>query len=345
MAAVFTRNLSHLLEISPIERLSAFQGDYESNSSSNDQNNPGNGIEQKIKSREGKEEISFGRYSENEKQSKNFTSYEQLDALYRRLSRAIPVKVEAITRSQGLILGPLNHRAFNPETDDSNKIKLTKLFIDDKGVNFGYQKQPLTTQARFKIQRKSFPDFKMVVLDNSGSMKGGIDGDSGRTSFIPWGDKSKYHYALLGFYGIENFLQNQGIAQYIDHGLSLFSSTTRYKEAGFRDVEQLRKLALTPEFGNTRLNADVLAKALHGRESFVLSLSDGEIENWDSEKNKIKELLENNYFAHIQIGGENHYTKDLISWNVPVFYVNSGEDLSKLMVNVAKKTYERFTNN
>ena len=347
MASSFAKNLAHLLEISPKEKLSAFQGNgdgegKESNAES--EGSAGNGIEEKIGSREGKEEISFGRYSGNENQSTNLTSYEQLDSLYRKLGRAIPVKIEAMTRSQGVSLGPLNYRAFDAEKDDPNKIKFTKMFLTDDGLEFGHEKQPLTTQARYKMQRKSFPDFKMVVLDNSGSMKEGINGGgNGNTNFIPWGDQSKYHYALLGFYGIENFLQSQGIAQYINHGVSLFSNTTRYKETGFLELEQLRKLALSPEFGNTRLDAETLVRSLDGRESFVLSLSDGAIENWSSQKAKVKDLAKNNYFAHIQIGGETEYTRDLISWDVPVFYVSSGNDLSKLMVDVAKKTYVRFT--
>ena len=35
--------------------------------------------------------------------------------------------------------------------------------------------------------------------------------------------------------------------------------------------------------------------------------------------------------------------KDLESLGIPVFSVNSGEDLSTLMVNITKKTYEHYT--
>ena len=192
----------------------------------------------------------------------------------------------------------------------------------------------------------------MVVLDNSGSMKyntnneyeiNGEPKNVGKNSFIPWGDNSKYHYALLGFYGIENFLQLQGIAQYIRHGLSLFSSSTRYKESDFASIMELRKLALSPEFGNTKLDAGYLINALNGRESFVLSISDGEIGNWSESKSKFFELAGQNYFAHVQIGSRNGFTNDLESHSLPVFYVNSGDELSKLMVDTAMNTYRRFT--
>jgi hypothetical protein len=328
---------------SPTERLSAFSAEG-GNSEENKEGQAGNGIEEKMKTNEGKEEISHGRYSCGEKQSGNLTSYEQLDSLYRRLAKPLTVRVEAMTKKTGLTIAPLTRRPFDEEKDDPAKIKLSKLYITDGGLKFAYPDQPLTVTARSKFQRRSFPDFKMVVLDNSGSMKQGIDsGGVGKTSFIPWGDNSKYHYALLGFYGIENFLQRQGIAQYIEHGLSAFSSTTRFKKAGFSGIDEVRKLALAPEFGNTYIDAQTLKQALEGRESFVLSLSDGEVGNWDQEKAAFADLAKRNHYAHIQIGSPTQFSRDLESWEIPVFPVNSGGDLSRLMVDITKKTYEHYT--
>ena len=114
----------------------------------------------------------------------------------------------------------------------------------------------------------------------------------------------------------------------------------------FFKLDQLRKKALFPEWGGTRLDASILITALRGRESFVLSISDGAIKNWDSEKATFKDIAKNNFYAHIQIGAENDktdFTQDLESWNVPVMYVTSGDALSRLMVNIAKDTYRRFT--
>ena len=344
MAEIFTRNLADLLDVSPQERLSAFSQDGKGDGETQEQK-AGNGIEQKMGAREGKEEIAFGRYGGNESLSTNLTNYEQLDALYRKLARAIPVKVEAMTKEQSLQVGTINFRAFDPEKDDPAKVKVSKLTLGKDGLTFSYPNQPLTVDSRFKMQRKSFPDFKLVVLDNSGSMKQDPNNGNniGRTSTIPWGDNSKYHYALLGFYGIENFLARQGVAQYINHGLSLFSSQTRFGESDFFKLDQLRKKALSPDWGGTKLDARVLTGALKGRESFVLSISDGEIENWSSEKASFEALAKNNHYAHIQIGGRTSFTGDLESWQCPVFYVSNGNDLSKLMVDVAKNTYKRFT--
>lgn len=347
MAATFAKHVADLLEQQPQERLSAFSDKEGSGQgkSGKQQQPAGNGIEQKMKTKEGKEVVSFGRYSSGDTHSPSFTSFEQLDSVYQRLARAIPVRVEAMTREQGLQIAPLNYRPFDEERDDPLKMKTSKFFVNDKGIQFGYAKQPLSITARSKVQRKSFPDFKLVMIDNSGSMQQAPDGtdEVGATTYIPWGDKSKYHFALLGFYGVENFLQNQGIAQYINHGVSLFSSNTRYKEAGFSSIDEVRKHALSPDWGNTNLDASNLITALQGRESFVLSLSDGVIGNWNSQRENFKKGMEKNHYAHLQFGGETPFTQDLASWGVPVFYVTEGQHLSKLMVDITKNTYQRLT--
>ncbi len=102
-------------------------------------------------------------------------------------------------------------------------------------------------------------------------------------------------------------------------------------------------MALSPEFGGTTIDAKLLLDALKGRESFVLSISDGEIQNWDSAKGKFMELAKRNYYAHIQVGSSNSFTSDLEASGLPVSYVNSGEDLSKLMVKAAMDAYRGFT--
>ena len=144
MAQKFAKNLSDLLDESPEEKLSAFSQDFESQDGEEQKQDvhPGNGIEQKTKTREGKEEISYGRYSSKESQSSNLTSYEQLDSLYRRLARDIPVEVEAMTKEQGLQIAPLNYRAFDEEKDDPSRMKTSKIFFTDQGMRFGHANQP-----------------------------------------------------------------------------------------------------------------------------------------------------------------------------------------------------------
>lgn len=342
MAQNYAESISPLLDSIPNERMSAYSQGEGQESGESEEQKPGNGIEEGVNTKKGKEEIAYGRYMSGEGQSPNIQSFEQLDALYQKLAKDIPVKVEAISRESSMEISPLTYRAFDSEKDNPLKIKTSKFFVNEDGFNFAYPSQPLTIDYKQKIQKKSFPDFKMVLIDNSGSMKNGINGGSGKTNFIPFGDKSKYHFALLGYYGIENFLQKQGIAPYIEHGVSLFSDKTRFKKGDYNDLIKTRKLLFEPNWGCTNLDAGVLKDALGGKESFFMSISDGEVSNWNSEKSEIKKLMEQNHYAHIQLGSETNMTEDLESWGMPVFYVNSGKDLSKLMVDITKKTYHPF---
>ncbi len=346
MAEKYAKAISELLDEIPKERLSAYDSGQSENSDEQEGNirkhKVRNGVEQKVYTKEGKAEIAYGRYSAGEGQSPNIQSFEQLDSLYQILAKDIPVKVEAVTKESSIDISPLNYRSFDSEKDNPLKIKTSKFFFNEEGFNFAYPNQPLTIDYRQKMQKKSFPDFKMVLVDNSGSMKNGINGGAGSTKFIPYGDNSKYHWALIGCYGIENFLQKQGISPYINHGVSLFSDSTRFKKGNYNDLIEIRKLLLQPDWRNTNIDANILKQALEGEESFLVSLSDGEIGNWSSEKDEIKKLTESNYYAHIQLGQETEVTKDLESWGMPVFYVNSGQDLSKLMVGIAHNTYNKF---
>lgn len=348
MARLFTKAILPLIKDQPPQqKLSAYQKPEKGEGSPKEeeeeqQGYPGNGIEDKTQTQEGKEEVAYGRFKAKEGKSSNLTEFEQLDAVYKRLARAIPVKVETMSREQALAIGTINYKLFDPETDDPRRINPNKLVLEGRELGFAHPNMPLVIPSRSKVQRKSFPDFKMVMIDTSGSMTDGLNGSKGDTSFIPWGDKSKYHYALLGLYGIENFLQRQGIAQYIKHGLSLFSNSTSYAEGGFNDLQKIRKQALNPQFGGTSLDTSVLKQALSGKESFVVSISDGEIANWVSERDDFKKLMEQSQYGHIQIGRGNEFTSDLEAWGKPVFYVKTGEELSRMMVDLAKKTYNRY---
>src|SRR4030067_3076529 len=117
MAGTFAKELADLLDSQPQERLSAFSSP-QSQGSGKQEQKAGNGIEQKMPTREGKEEVAFGRYNSGDKISPHFTSFEQLDALYQKLSRDITVKVDAMTREQSLVIAPLNYRPFDEERDN-----------------------------------------------------------------------------------------------------------------------------------------------------------------------------------------------------------------------------------
>ena len=128
MAGVFTKNLSDLLDVAPTERLSAFSSEGTGEPSEGEgrakvSHNLEMEFEKRPEQRDGKEEISYGRYAGNDEQSPNFTSFEQLDSLYRRLAKAIPVNVEVMSKRSGLEIAPLTFRPFDEEKDDPRRIK------------------------------------------------------------------------------------------------------------------------------------------------------------------------------------------------------------------------------
>src|SRR3989339_668927 len=178
MAEQYARAMSNLLDEMPQERMSAYDSGQGSPEDSKEKKS-GNGVEEKSKSNEGKEEIVYGRYKAGETQSPNIESFEQLDTLYQKLAQDIPVKVEAITRESSMEISPLNYRPFDEETDNPLKIKTSKFFFDENGFNFAYPNQPLTIDYKQKVQRKAFPNLSLIWLDASGSMASGINGDSG----------------------------------------------------------------------------------------------------------------------------------------------------------------------
>lgn len=299
----------------------------------------GSAFDKKLGTREGKEDAAGARYEAGNGQSQLRESYEQLDALYRCLARSIPVEVETFTRSHSFPLAPYGREEYNPERHDLLSRKINLGIQADGSVGVIVNKGSIMADAPYKKSVRKFPKFRLAVLDTSESMSWAPDGNRtsiGSTAFIPWGDNSRYHYALLGYYGIEAFLQRQHIAPYVDAGVVNFSSQTLGATG-----EDARKLLLTPQFGSTVLDVEAL-RAHTGDGSFLLSLSDGDIQNWGSIKNEYHALLQGNIAAHIQIGAHTAFSRDLKKWGVPVYQVSSGEDLSRLMVKVASTAYKSY---
>jgi len=90
------------------------------------------------------------------------------------------------------------------------------------------------------------------------------------------------------------------------------------------------------------MDCDTLEAALSGEQSFVLSLSDGEFPNWETQNDRCKEIISHHAYAHIQLGRPNKFTRDLQSWGILVYFVDKNNPLEKLMVDVTQKTYQRF---
>lgn len=314
-------------------------------SSQPDNPDDGSAFDKKLATREGQEKTAAGRYASGKGTAAHRDEYEQLDSLYRRLARDIPVEVETFSETFTFPLAPWGKEPFDPDTH-SLITRKASIGLNDEGeaaliVNRGW----VEGNAPYKRNITKFPNLRVALIDTSGSMRyntnnehdsDGQPANVGNTSFIPWGDNSKYHYALLGYYGIESFLQRQHIAPYVDNGVVNFSTETQAATG-----ERTRRLLLTPQWGNTVLDPEKLKQQLRG-DTFLLSLSDGDIHNWEDVRERYQEVVAGCMYAHIQIGRENAFTADLEAWGIPVHYVSSGNDLTRLMVKAASDGYKAY---
>lgn len=324
----FTKALGPLLEDQPKMRLCFGK-------------NPGEAspFDQQLKLPQIMEDVAYGRYKSGEGPSEHTDSQLQLDALYRKMSRALPVRTSDYTRASGVPVAHYGRRYLG----DGEEVKITRV----KGIGFGENgdlalrvtRHELKHPAEFKVHPRKFPKLKIALIDTSGSM--GEDPSGGRnvgnTTFIPWGDNSKYHYALKGLYGIDNFLEKQGVAPYVESEAIVFSgSTATSGRRKLRSDEERRLLLRTPS-GGTTLDTNFINSS--AEKEFLISVSDGAISNWSSIKDAYKKAVEKKDYCHIHIGAANDFTRDLESWGIKVNYVKGDDDLSRLMLDATSKYY------
>ncbi len=287
------------------------------------------------------EDLAHGRYKAGQGPSQHADPLLQLDALYRKLARAIPVETSEYQRAQGI---PITHFG-RRDLRDNETLRIRRLkgvgFQRDGKIGLKVARHDLQYPAQYKVHPRNFPKLRIALVDSSGSMGSAPDNteDIGDTTFIPWGDNSKYHYALKGVYGVDNFLRKQGIAPYTKGGVIVFSGSSRASGTHQLGHEAERRLLLQPPSGGTSLDARVVA---HETEDscFLISISDGDIGNWHSEREAYKDAVKGTAYVHIQIGGDNTFTRDLRSWGVPVHNVHGDDDLTRLMIDLTATYYK-----
>jgi hypothetical protein len=302
-----------------------------------DENLPvkGNLFQELIESEEGLNDSVKTSYEKGLGKPSYLSESEYLLRLYNSLSKELIVLAEAKKRDWSMPLVPYGSKPFDPEVDDPSKIRFNKgLKPNIKGeLELQSPKHYLNINVPVKVSEGGMPDF-IFLLDDSGSMS------DGSSKGVPWGVDSKYHKALTGLFGALNYLQRKGYSKYINHELIMFSDNTRASgKKGFREVNVIKKMALKPEFGNTYLDMGVVSEALDCESSVVLILTDGEIFNWADIKNSFKQAIEPHYFSLIQLDRLYDSTKDIISWNKPVYQLNSVSDFDKLIIDLTKDSY------
>ncbi len=284
------------------------------------------------------------KYSQGKGAPEYLNQYFALRTLYQQLAKQIPIKASSLARANSLPYAHMRHKPYEADTDNPQRINFNKLGISDDGKpSFMVPHSSLSLNYKIKHGIESFPPIAMCILDTSGSMQEDLRGGSnvGSTSFIPWGDKSKYHYALLGFFGILNYLEDNHLLSRVQINAANFSSTT----LGATGIDNSVKVLLTPQFGSTSIDMRQISRISAKRGSIQFTISDGQVGNWGSIKKDFMALAKQNQFFHIQLGAPTETSEDLRRAGFNVYQVERGDELSKLMVDLTQKTYSSVVSN
>lgn len=324
----FAVHLGKLLEDMPQERMFG--------SGEGDENSPEqNPFDREIKLPFNRQKIASDRY----KQGKGLVAHrdvqEQLYDLYKGISKEIKVETSHYSASQSMPLVNFGRRFVK---EDEQKFRFRGIGFKENGeLGIKTTKHTLEYPVIYRAHVHKFPKFKLALMDRSGSMASDPENGSnvGNTFSIPWGDKSKYHFALKGYFGIDNFLERQGISQYVESCVLGFSG----EEIVRGRSEKVAKSLLVKPSGGTSLDVSGLEKELE-ENALVLSISDGEFSLDEEDKERFENKVKKCDYAHIQIGGETSFSAYLREQEIPVIQVKGDEDLSHAMVSFVSSYYK-----
>lgn len=272
--------------------------------------------------------------------------WQALDYAYQALASDIHIKAETMKKGMSFPVAPVGHRIFDSESDPVEDIIFGKILFDDKGEPcLAVPRGHIERTADYKIGMHKYPDLNIAVLDTSVSMADSSnERGTGGKNIIPWGDNSKYHYAVLTWYGVVKSLHSMGIAVGINYNLITFSEDTESSGMkGHENLTDIKKRILNPDFGGgTSLDLDILTKHVSSPGSVLMTISDGAISNWEYIKNRFKRIIKNKHYVHFQIGEKTQTSEDIASWDKAVAYIGDASQMPKRAIDLTKKFYKSY---
>jgi len=306
---------------------------------SEDESNP---FDKEMQDPQIQEKLAIGRYRADKGPAYHADLQEQLYSLYKAISRDIRVETSSFTSAQSM---PLVHFGKRFATDEDIRIRFRGVGVDADGkLGIKTARHHVDFPASYRTHPTQFPNLTIVDFDRSGSMQYNPDNEHdnegrpiniGNTSFIPWGDKSKFHFALKGYFGMYNFLERKGISPHMDCSVVGFSGEDVIKG---KAREVAKKLLHSPQGSHTALNASQLEQELSDK-ALVISISDGAV-SMPRDTTSLDEKLRNSDYVHIQIGSETPYSAYVQGLGKPVIFVKGDNDLSGAMVNFVSNYYK-----
>jgi hypothetical protein len=261
--------------------------------------------------------------------------FETMDFIYQNLARKLKFNVRTFTESEQRPVFWYMKRDFDPEKDDTRHIAFD--FDEDGKVVLKKKSHNVKMDTPHKKFPRGFPKTRFALLDTSGSMLEDVLGgkDVGRKSVIPWGDKSKYHYGVMAFYGLVEYLKQNHLLNQTNVSSGNFSNETIVT----RGLNSAKKNILSPQFGGTVIDESELDNIFEGRNGLVFTISDGEVGNWSSIRDEFFDKAREHVYFHLQIGHDSNMSEDLSKEGFPVIEINNAQDLAQKVIDVTDRTY------
>jgi hypothetical protein len=308
----------------------------------------GKRMEKEMQDPSNREKFARRRYESGLPKPSYMPQDEALDAVYSSLARQIEVKVSTPRKAMSMPLVPYQYAPFNPSEHGLNEIEFRKpLIVPEKetpfgveGLTFGVAEHHINMPLLVKKSVTGFPQFKCAYLDCSSSMQEGLPDKEGKgsTAFIPWGDKSKYHYLCKAWYGIIEYLARQQILPNVNVTLGSFSSTSKVRHG----LEEAKKLLFNPEWGMTNIDPSALEELLQGEANVFFTVSDGEVQNWKQVSMDFRQKAKNHHYFHIQLGPHTAMSNSLRKAGLPVYQITKGEGLDRLAIDLTAQIYQHY---
>lgn len=259
--------------------------------------------------------------------------------LYQRLAKNLEIKALSATSSVSMPVCRYGIRPFDIERD-----QLSDVFLDFDG-RLRLKVRPHAVEMPFDYYDSivSFPDIQFALLDTSSSTQKNLDAKSNPKIINPWSpqnlqwtDDSIYHYELLAWFGLLEYLRKQGILKTNSVKLLNFSSSQTYAS----NLHEAQELALSPKFGGTTLtNIASIFGSPHPKK-LMFTLTDGEVSKWSDIKDDFIQRAKGQYYFHFQIGDSTPMSSDLEEANIPVFY-DDGRNLGKMIIDLTRPFVNR----
>ncbi len=275
-------------------------------------------------------------HSNNEAIPAWLDQFEALDLIYESLAQKLNVKAETYTKSSDMPIMHYGKRPFDPERDNLKHVVFG--FNEEGKLELKKKRWHESIPLEYKVNPRGFPEMRLGFLDTSGSMQQSPQEDDniGRANTIPWGDNSKYHYALLGWYGLLEYLKQNHLLKQTNISLANFGSTTKLA-AG---LAESKRLALNPQFSNqTRIEKSKVKDLFSKRDMLLFTISDGQIQNWDDIREDFIAGAKQQKYFHLQIGDENETTEDLRKAGLHVTPIKNANDIASTVIDLTDKLY------